>query len=101
MTGDVNDLPGEVVADVLQVVREATSNALRHSGAARVSVSVHRGADRMVITVADRGKGFNPETVERGMGLDNLRARARDTNGSADITSKPGSGTVIRVVIPV
>lgn len=100
VTGDLNDLSGEVVSDVVQVVREATSNALRHSGVGRVSVSVHRGADRIVIAVADRGRGFDPETVERGMGLDNLRARARDANGDAEITSRAGFGTTVRVVLP-
>jgi signal transduction histidine kinase len=100
VTGDVNDLPGELVGDVVQVVREATSNALRHSGVGRILVSVHRGADRIVITVADRGRGFDPDTVERGMGLDNLRARAMDANGDAEITSRAGFGTTVRVVLP-
>ncbi len=101
VTGDVNDLPGEVVDDVVQVVREATSNALRHSGVGRVNVSVQRGADRLVTTVSDRGRGFDPDTVERGMGLDNLRARARDANGDAEIVSRAGFGTTVRVVLPV
>jgi signal transduction histidine kinase len=101
VTGDINDLSGEVVGDVVQVVREATNNALRHSGVGRASVSAHRGADRIVITVADRGRGFDPDTVERGMGLDNLRGRARDANGDAEITSRAGFGTTVRVVLPV
>jgi len=101
ITGDVKDLPSEVVSDVVQVVREATSNSFRHSGVGRVSVSVHRGTDRLVITVADRGRGFNPDTVERGMGLDNMRARARDANGDTEISSRAGFGTTVRVVLPV
>jgi signal transduction histidine kinase len=100
VTGEISDLPPEVVGDVVQVVREATSNALRHSGVGRVAVSVHRGADRMVITVADRGRGFDPDTVERGMGLDNLRARARDANGDTEIISRAGFGTTVRVILP-
>ncbi|MDH3398770.1 MAG: GAF domain-containing sensor histidine kinase, partial [Acidimicrobiia bacterium] len=100
VTGEINDLPAEVVSDVVQVVREATNNALRHSGVGRVTVSVHRGADRLVITVADRGRGFDPDTVERGMGLDNLRARARDANGDTEIISRAGFGTTVRVILP-
>ena len=100
VTGDISDLQPEAVGDVVQVVREATSNALRHSGVGRVSVTVHRGADRLVITVADRGRGFDPETVARGMGLDNLRARARDANGETEITSRAGFGTTVRVILP-
>ena len=100
VTGDISDLPPEIVGDVVQVVREATSNALRHSGVGRVTVTVHRGADRLVITVADRGRGFDPETVARGMGLDNLRARARDANGETEITSRAGFRTTVRVILP-
>lgn len=101
VTGPVDDLPGELVEDVLQIVREAASNALRHAHADLVSVSVSRGVDRLVVTVTDHGNGFDPETVERGMGLDNIATRAETAGGDAEIISGPGEGTVVRVVLPV
>jgi len=101
VTGPVDDLPVELVDDVLQVTREAVSNALRHSGADVVSISVSRGIDRLVLTVADKGKGFDMDTVTRGMGLDNIRSRAETAGGEAEIDSRPGEGTTVRVVLPL
>ncbi|GBE22929.1 sensor protein VraS [bacterium BMS3Bbin01] len=77
------------------------SNALRHSGADVVSVSVSRGIDRLVLAVSDRGKGFDLDTVTRGMGLENIQSRAEAAGGEADISSRPGAGTTIRVVLPL
>lgn len=101
VTGQVDDLPAELIEDVLQIVREAASNALRHSEADVVSVSVSRGVDRLVLTVTDHGKGFDFETVTLGMGLENIRSRAEAAGGDADISSKPGEGTTVRVVLPL
>jgi signal transduction histidine kinase len=101
VTGPVDDLPGELVEDILQITREAVSNALRHSGADVVSISVSRGIDRLLLTVVDRGKGFDADTVTRGMGLDNIQSRAEAAGGEAEIISKPGEGTTVRVVLPL
>ncbi|NIA25831.1 MAG: GAF domain-containing protein [Gammaproteobacteria bacterium] len=101
VTGPVDDLPAEIVEDTLQIIREAVSNALRHSGADVVSVSVSRGIDRLVLAVFDRGKGFDLDTVTRGMGLDNIQSRAEAAGGEAEISSRPGGGTTIRVVLPL
>jgi len=101
VTGQVDDLPGEIVEDALQITKEAVSNALRHSEADVVSVSVSRGVDRLVLTISDRGKGFDLETVTLGMGLENIRSRAEAAGGEADIDGRSGEGTTIRVVLPL
>lgn len=101
VTGPVDDLPAGLVEDVLQITREAVSNALRHSGADVVSISVSRGIDRLVLTVVDRGKGFDPDTVTRGMGLDNIQSRAEAAGGEASVNSRLGEGTSVRVVLPL
>lgn len=95
-----NPLPGQVIDDASQIVREATSNALRHSGASAVEVRVERGVGTLVITVIDHGRGFDPATASEGMGLQNLRSRAKKTGGETTILSRPGEGTTVRVVLP-
>ncbi|MFZ0493741.1 MAG: GAF domain-containing sensor histidine kinase [Acidimicrobiia bacterium] len=101
VTGPVGDLPTELIDDVLQITREAVSNALRHSGADVVSISVSRGIDRLVLTVADKGKGFDFDSITRGMGLDNIKSRAETAGGEAEVQSKVGEGTTVRVVLPL
>ena len=101
VTGPVDDLPPELVDDVLQITREAVSNALRHSGADVVSISVSRGIDRLVLTVVDKGKGFDIDSITPGMGLDNIRSRAEAAGGDSEVESKIGEGTTVRVVLPL
>ena len=94
-------LPERLIDDASQLVREATSNALRHSGSSDVEVRVDRGPESLVIIVTDAGHGFEPATFAEGMGLQNLRSRAEKAGGQATIGSRPGEGTTVRAVLPI
>lgn len=99
---DHNDsLPGELIDDVSQIVREATSNALRHSDTSAVEVRVERSTGSLVIIVTDGGRGFDPANSPEGLGLQNLRSRAEKAGGETTIHSRPGEGTTVRVVLPI
>jgi signal transduction histidine kinase len=54
----------------------------------------------LVVSVVDQGTGFDPEGVEAGMGLKNLRSRAASLGGHVDIRSVPGVGTVVEIFLP-
>jgi len=99
--GEGEQVSGEVIDDACQIVREATSNALRHSNAAAVDVRVDRNAGFLVINVTDRGRGFDPGNAPEGMGLSNLRRRAEKSGGETTIHSRPGEGTTVRVLLPI
>jgi len=87
--------------DIAQFAREALTNAVRHSGAATVSVVISRDGGSFVLEIEDDGKGFDPEaTVGPGRGLGNLRARAQTLGADLDIDSEPGRGTRVRLVMP-
>jgi hypothetical protein len=60
-----------------------------------------RQDDAMFLDISDDGQGFDPATARSGMGLSNLRERARALGGTADITSAPGQGTRIHTEIPL
>lgn len=94
-------LPGEIIDDVSQIVREATSNALRHSQAESVQVGIERSGGFLVIMVEDTGRGFDPGRDTEGMGLTNMRSRAERTGGEATIRSRPGQGTTVKVILPI
>lgn len=95
------ELDGGLADEVVALVGEALSNALRHSGTSLVEVTVEAVADRLVISVTDQGSGFDPEAVERGLGLGNLEARARALGGESVVRSVVGVGTVVEVILPV
>lgn len=93
----------DATASLIQLIREAVSNAIRHSDATHVTVSVARAGDEsVVITVADDGRGFAAvgTRVSNGSGVANMDERARKLGGTLVITSSPGLGTEIRVEIP-
>lgn len=88
--------------DVMQLVREAVSNAIRHSGARRIGVSLLRAGSHALLEVADDGAGFTVSGApSHGHGLANMRARADALGGEAEIESVSGEGTWVRIRIPI
>ncbi|MFI9240988.1 GAF domain-containing sensor histidine kinase [Streptomyces sp. NPDC053086] len=96
-------LPASQEEALLRVAQEALHNALRHSGAARVDVSVERRGSGAVLRVTDDGNGFDPTTVRRAgrhLGLVSMRDRAGGVGGSLTVESAPGKGTTIEMEVP-
>ena len=88
--------------DVVQITREALSNVSRHAAARTCRVSLRRVDSTAVLEVADDGRGFDPATDDgEGHGLLNIRERVAALGGQAQIQSSPGSGTVLRISIPL
>jgi signal transduction histidine kinase len=89
-------------SDLVQVVREAVSNAIRHAGAQSLAVVLGRRGTEAVLEVEDDGKGFDLDQARgRGQGLANLEARARALGGRLEIESAAGDGTTVRILVPV
>ena len=96
-------LEPEAANQLVQIVREAVSNTLRHSGAHRVRISLALQGDVVVAEVEDDGRGFEPG-ASRGaghLGLVNLHDRATSAGGSLEIRSAVGSGTRIIAKLPL
>jgi signal transduction histidine kinase len=90
--------------DVLRIAQEALQNALRHSGAEQLAVRLVAGDGRVVLSVADEGRGFNsnaPALRSRRLGLTSMEERARAIGGTLEISSEPGEGTTVRLEVPV
>jgi len=82
---------------LLQILRESISNALRHAAPSSIHLSLQAdAADQAVLSIADDGCGFDPAAqTGRGHGLVNLGIRAREMGGYLRIDSAPGKGTRI------
>ena len=83
-----------------RVAQEALHNALRHSGAGRVSVRLSRTPRRVAVEVRDDGHGFAAEAPSGGVGLASMRQRASSVGGALTIRSGR-RGTVVRMAVPV
>ncbi|MEU0052540.1 GAF domain-containing sensor histidine kinase [Streptomyces sp. NPDC006184] len=96
-------LPAAQEEALLRVAQEALHNALRHSGAAHVDVSVRRRGCGAVLRVTDDGDGFDPTAVRRAgrhLGLVSMRDRASGAGGTLTVESAPGKGTTIEMEVP-
>jgi signal transduction histidine kinase len=93
----------EQVRPIVLATREAVVNAARHSGAAKVDVYAEATPTRVEVFVRDRGAGFDPDGIaEDRHGLrDSIVDRMQRHGGSAEIRSRPGEGTEIRLNLPL
>ncbi len=83
------------------IFKEAINNLVKYSGAseAEVTFKVNNSAFSFVIT--DNGIGFDTNTAYTGNGIYNMQKRAEDIKGSLIIDSIPGSGTTVRLTLPL
>jgi len=86
---------------VYRVLQEALSNVARHSGADRAMVRLAFEPDRLEMEIEDHGKGLNPETARRGLGLVAMRERAAIVGGTLDFLKSPQGGTLLRLSMPL
>ncbi|MBH0204388.1 MAG: PAS domain S-box protein [Nitrospira sp.] len=95
----VRELSTEQAYHVMNIVREALSNSLRHSGAGRIALSLTRLRRSVRLRVTDNGKGFNPNSVrDVGHGLINMAARARKLGGQLEVHGKGFNPNSVRDV---
>jgi signal transduction histidine kinase len=91
----------EQALHLMNLVREALSNSLRHSEARNVTVSLKRLRRSVRLSVIDDGIGFTQTSVgDAGHGLANMAARARKLGGRLNVCSRPRRGTKVLLDIP-
>ncbi|NUO41408.1 MAG: GAF domain-containing sensor histidine kinase [Streptomyces sp.] len=99
----VRALPAAQEEALLRVAQEALHNALRHSGADHVDVTLARRGSGALLSVTDDGSGFDPKTTRRAgrhLGLVSMRDRASGVGGALTVESAPGKGTTIEMEVP-
>lgn len=90
-----------VMWELWHVVREALTNAVRHSGGSRLTVALAFRPERLVAEVADDGVGWDGRPAGQGHhGLENMRRRAAAMGGELEVDTAPGAGTRVRVSLP-
>lgn len=86
--------------DIYRVCEEALSNIMEHAEAKSVLVILEDEGDYIALTVADDGIGFDRQKIKPAAGLQNLEQLAFIMNGRLTISSEPGKGTTVTVVVP-
>jgi signal transduction histidine kinase len=92
--------PREVEAAVYFCVLEALQNVQKYAAAGRATIRLSNRDGRLAFEVEDDGRGFDPATVRRGSGLNNIADRLDALGGGLQIESAPGRGTRLRGTVP-
>ena len=96
--GALRDLPTPVALHLYRIAQEALSNAVRHSGATQVSLSLGRRAGTLRLAVADNGAGLVArEGGGEGLGLHIMQYRAQLIGARLDLRRPPKGGTAVEV----
>tara|TARA_Y100000310_G_scaffold325498_1_gene389051 strand:- start:3409 stop:3669 length:261 start_codon:yes stop_codon:yes gene_type:complete len=83
-----------------RVTQEVLANALKHSGAQHVKVTLRFAEGRVGLDVVDDGCGFEVDAATLGHGIGNINSRVAELGGKVDLHSTPGQGTRVLVDLP-
>ncbi|HUJ54432.1 MAG TPA: histidine kinase [Gaiellaceae bacterium] len=86
--------------EIFRIVQEGLGNVRRHAKATRAEVVIgQRPFGERFVTISDDGEGFDGEGSPAGQGLRNMRKRAESIEGGFKLSSVPGRGTALEVVL--
>jgi signal transduction histidine kinase len=85
--------------EVFRIVQEGLANVRKHANATRAEVVIGLRDGERYVSVRDDGEGFDGEATGAGQGLKNIRARTKSIDGGFTLTSRPGFGTALEVVL--
>jgi len=100
---DDRPVPAQVRHHLCLAVRELVANVLKHAAARGLRLGIDLAGDRLDVTLADDGRGFDPrQPAGPGHdGLQNVAGRLRDLGGHLEIESAVGQGTRARLTVPL
>jgi signal transduction histidine kinase len=98
-------LPAVIASNLVLASQEAITNALKHSGASRIDVTIRYQSAVLTLTVRDNGTGFNPKSApgqaDGHFGLQGIHERIKRLGGTFTLESTPGHGTTLTFTIPI
>jgi PAS domain S-box-containing protein len=95
-------LPSILENAIYRIAQEALTNACKHSKSKKVTVTMTQEGQDVRLEVRDWGIGFDQDAIGKGhFGVEGIRQRVRLLDGRLTIDSKPGSGTLVQVVVPI
>lgn len=95
-------IPAPVATAVFRIFQEILTNVARHAEATRVTISLQKQGDHLLLRVSDNGRGISKKQLaaNRSLGLFNMRERADFFGGEVNIRGEKNKGTRVTVHIP-
>lgn len=85
--------------NIYRTIQEAVNNTIKYADATEICINAKTIEDQIEIEITDNGKGFDPETIDKGNGLFNMQKRIEDIDGVFKIDSDSGKGTTIIIIL--
>jgi len=99
--GNEPGIPPDTATGLFRLFQESLTNVARHANASQVNASLNIDGDKIMMKIADNGKGFDiSQTRNKSLGLLGMKERTLMLKGKLDITSKPGEGTLVTITVP-
>lgn len=94
-------LSPQLVTPIYRIIQEALNNICKYAQATAVEIYIRTDAKEVYFLIQDNGRGFNPENVSGGYGLQGMRERVAVLQGDIHLAAQPGHGCCITVRIPM
>ncbi|HEY1114013.1 MAG TPA: PAS domain S-box protein [Chitinophagaceae bacterium] len=94
-------VPKGIKLTIYRILQEAFNNTVKYARASIVQVYIRCTANTLRLVYIDDGVGFDPGTVKRGIGLQNIQNRTNAYRGKVQIRSAPGSGCELKILFPL
>jgi len=101
--GKLNEkrIPHQVKEALYRIIQEQLSNVHKYAKTSEVQVRLSMDTGAVALVIIDNGVGFDPRMKRKGIGISNIYHRAESFDGKAEIISRPGSGCILTVKIPL
>src|SRR5690606_26766925 len=94
-------IPIDYTKNILLMFKEFVNNTAKYSDATKFHFEVKKENEILTLLFEENGKGFDPDGIQYGKGVQNMRLRAEAMNAKLSFKTSPGKGTSIQLVIPI
>ncbi|NAS12291.1 ATP-binding protein [Poritiphilus flavus] len=86
---------------LFRIVQEAIQNVIKHAQASKLDISLNKHRKYLSLMVEDNGVGIDIDSLQAGIGLENIKSRVSQLKGTFNIDTNKGRGTAISIQIPI
>lgn len=94
-------LSNSIKINLYRIIQESLQNINKYAEANTIKVELKKIEEDLFLTISDDGNGFDVNKSKKGIGLQNIESRTIECNGTVDIKSKKGNGTIITIAVPL